>query len=115
MKKLIVGALIVSPMLASAQQLGNLETLLRSIGRLIDIALPIIVALGLLAFFFGLAKFIFAAGNPDKQKEGRQIMIYGVIALFVMVSVWGLVRFVGSALGVQQGQDSGNIPSVQGL
>jgi len=95
--------------------LGNIETLVRAIGRLIDIALPIVVALGLLAFFYGLALFIFKSGDPEEQKKGRSIMIWGVVALFVMVSVWGLVRFVGSAFGIQQGQSSGTVPSVEGL
>jgi hypothetical protein len=115
MKKFIVGALAVAPMLASAQQLTGFKTLLGSIGQLIDLALPIVVALGLLGFFFGLAKFIFSAGDPEKQKEGRQIMIWGVVALFVMVSVWGLVKFVGNALNVDSGGTSGPVPSVQGL
>jgi hypothetical protein len=115
MKKFIVGALAVAPVLASAQQLGNIETLLRSIGRLIDIALPIVVALGLLAFFYGLAKFIFNADNDEARKSARAIMIWGIVALFVMVSVWGLVRFIGSAFGIQQGQSSGTVPSVEGL
>jgi hypothetical protein len=96
--------------------LGNIETLVRSIGRLIDIALPIVVALGLLAFFYGLALFIFKSGDSDEEKKkGRSIMIWGIVALFVMVSVWGLVRFVGSAFGISQGQSSGDIPSVEGI
>ncbi len=118
MKKFIIGALAVSPMFALAQsapELDNLQVLLRSIGKLIDIALPIVVALGLLAFFFGLAKFIFNAGDEEARKQARGIMIWGIVALFVMVAVWGLVKFVGDAVGITPGGNSGNIPSVQGL
>ncbi len=118
MKKFIIGALAVSPVLAFAQNtpdLSNLAILLRSIGRLIDIALPIVVALGLLAFFFGLAKFIFNAGDEEARKQARGIMIWGIVALFVMVAVWGLVKFIGDAVGITPGGNSGNIPSVQGL
>ena len=118
MKKFILGGLAAAPMLAFAQQYGQLNgifSLMNSIKRLVDLALPLVVGIALLGFFFGLAKFIFAAGDPEKRTEARSIMIYGVIALFVMVSVWGLVRFVGDTLGVQQGQSSGTIPSVQGL
>jgi hypothetical protein len=109
MKKFIIAALAFAPAIASAQTLGNLETLLRSVGRLIDIALPIVVALALLAFFWGLMKAIF--GGPKGVEEGRNLMIWGVVALFVMVSVWGLVRFVGNAFGIEQG-GSANIPTV---
>ena len=112
MKKVILVALTFAPAVAFAQSLGNLETLLKSVGRLIDIALPIIVAIGLLAFFWGLVKFIFA--GEEAKKEGQHLMIWGLVALFVMISVWGLVRFIGNALGVGQG-DTITIPKVPGL
>jgi len=109
MKKVIIAALTFAPAVAFAQNLGNLETLLRSVGRLIDIALPIVVAIGLLAFFWGLVKFIF--GGEEAKKEGTHLMIWGLVALFVMVSVWGLVRFIGNSLGIGQG-DTVVVPSV---
>lgn len=112
MKKVIIAALAFTPALASAQSLGNLETLLRSVGRLIDIALPIVVAIGLLAFFWGLVKFIFA--GEEGKSEGKHLMIWGLVALFVMVSVWGLVRFIGNALGISQ-NESITVPKVPGL
>jgi hypothetical protein len=111
MKKLILSALVFMPMLASAQ-LSNVESLMRSIGRLVDIALPIVVGIALLGFFWGLAKFIFAAGDEGKRDEGKKVMIWGIVGLFVMVSVWGLVRFIGSALQIQEGANTPNIPSV---
>ncbi len=113
MKKVILLALAVAPTLAFAQNLGNLETLLRSIGRLISIALPIVVALALLAFFWGLVKFLF--GGAEKKDEAKTLMIWGIVALFVMVSVWGLVRFIGNALGVSSDQTPQTVPTVQGI
>lgn len=111
MKKFIIAALAFAPAVASAQNLSNLETLLRSIGRLIDIALPIVVAIGLLAFFWGLVKFIFA--GAEAKEEGKSLMIWGLVALFVMVSVWGLVRFIGNAIGITQEGGTITPPSVQ--
>jgi hypothetical protein len=110
MKKFIIAALAFTPSFAFAQSLGNLETLLESVGRLVDMALPIVVALALLAFFYGLAKLIW--GGAEAVAEGKTLMIWGVVALFVMVSVWGLVRFVGDAFGIDQGEDLDNVPSV---
>lgn len=112
MKKFIIAALAFAPALASAQSLGNLQTLLTSVGKLVDLALPIVVALALLAFFYGLAKSIFA--GAEGKEEGKHLMIWGVVALFVMVSVWGLVRFIGRAFNIEQGS-SIEVPKVQGL
>ncbi|MSR87567.1 MAG: hypothetical protein EXS69_00095 [Candidatus Zambryskibacteria bacterium] len=109
MKKVILATLTFAPALASAQ-LGNVEGLLRAIGRLIDLALPIIIALGLLCFFWGLVKFIFSSDDEAKA-AGKSLMVWGLVALFVMVSVWGLIRFIGVAVGVGQG-DTITVPTV---
>jgi hypothetical protein len=114
MKKFILAALVLAPSLAFAQQLGNLETLLRSIGRLVNLALPIVVGLALLGFFWGLVKFIFSQAD-DAKVEAKRVMIWSVVALFVMVSVWGLVRFIGDAFGIQQQATPNTVPTVPGL
>jgi hypothetical protein len=114
MKKILLGAAMLAPFAASAQQLSNLQTLLNSIKNLVSLALPIVVGLALLGFFWGLMKFIFNAGDEGAKDEGKRIMIYGVIALFVMVAVWGLVGFIGSALGIETGGQA-DIPTVPGL
>ena len=68
------------------------------------------VGIALLGFFWGLAQFVFAAGDEDKKAQGRQHMIWGIIALFVMVAVWGLVGFLGNALGITPGAN--NTPTI---
>lgn len=117
MKRLIVSALAFGPMVAFAQSQPNLSYLtntLQTIGSLVRTALPIVVGIALLGFFWGLAQFIFAAGDEKKKDAGKRHMIWGVIGLFVMVSVWGLVGFLANVTGVQQGSDA-RVPSVQGL
>jgi len=100
MKKVIIAALVLAPSFAFAQNLGNLQTLLQAIGNLVRLAIPIVLAIALLVFFWGLVKFIFAQGNEGTKAEAKKIMLWGLIALFVMVSVWGLVQFINTALGV---------------
>src|SRR3989344_2571306 len=114
MKKVILATLALAPALAFAQSLGNIETLVSSIGRVVDLALPIVVALALLGFFWGLVKFIFAQGNEESKADAKKIMLWGLIALFVMVSVWGLVGFIGNAFDIQQGETI-TVPRVPGL
>ena len=114
MKKVILATLALAPALAFAQSLGNIETLVSSIGRVVDLTLPIVVALALLGFFWGLVKFIFAQGNEESKADAKKIMLWGLIALFVMVSVWGLVGFIGNAFDIQQGETI-TVPRVPGL
>jgi len=114
--KRIIPFLVLTPFIASAQSLTNVSTLLTSFKGLINTALPIVMGLALLGFFWGLAMFVFNAHDPEKHAEGRSIMIWGVVALFVMVAVWGLVSFIGTAVGITPGtQGSFPTPTVQGL
>lgn len=61
---------------------------------LISMAIPIVAGIALLVFFWGLAMFIKNAGSEDGQGKGRQIMLWGIVSLFVMVSIWGIVAFL---------------------
>jgi hypothetical protein len=101
-----VAALAFLPMLSFAQNdapsLGNIETLVESIGRIVNLLTPILIGLALLAFFWGLIKYIFSEGD-DGKKDGKKLMIWGIIAIFIMVSIVGIIRFIGNAFGVDQG------------
>lgn len=98
MKKIAtIGFLGFAPMLALAVDLTDM---LGIFNDLINTILPIIIALALLYFFWGLAQFVLAAGDETKQGEAKSIMIWGVIALFVMISVWGLVNILVETFGL---------------
>ncbi|MBI5004835.1 MAG: hypothetical protein HZC04_01455 [Candidatus Lloydbacteria bacterium] len=57
--------------------------------------IPILVTLALIAFFWGVTKYAIKGADDEKEREqGKQIMIWGIIGLFVIVSVWGLVAVV---------------------
>ncbi len=77
----------------------NFKTLVYVFVDLAETAIPVVASLALLAFFWGLAKFVMQAGDEKKVTEGKSLMIWGTIALFVMVSVWGILRFASNDLG----------------
>lgn len=62
--------------------------------------IPLLFSAALAIFIFGVVKFI---GNSDsKEKEkGRDFMIWGIVGLFVMISVWGLVNVLNATFGVR--------------
>ena len=77
----------------------GVKDLIRAVGGLINPIIVILVGVALLAFFWGLARFIFRVGGDEKAvDEGKRIMKWGLIALFVMVSVWGIIIFIQEAL-----------------
>lgn len=58
----------------------------------------VVMTLAVLTFFWGIVKYISSAGDPEKAKRGASIMFWGVIAIFVMVSLWGIVTFLSNSL-----------------
>ena len=92
---------------------GTFGNILTTLGNLIAQATPIIVAFALLGFFWGLAIYIFNAGNEKKKAQGRNIMIWGILALFIMLSVFGIIRALQSTLNLDNSQlQSNEIPCV---
>lgn len=71
----------------------GIKDLIKATGGLINYSLGLMIALALLVFLWGLAKFIIASSKGGKPDEGKSIMGWGLVALFIMVSVWGIIGF----------------------
>ncbi len=96
----VLSATLVYP-LCLETSMNGLESLIGATGDFISQAILVFAGAGLLVFLYGLVKFIFRLGGSEaKVEEGKNMMIWGLVALFVMVSVWGLVRFFQESLGI---------------
>lgn len=69
---------------------GTLSPVLGGIIYYISALIPFALTLSVLFFLWGLAKFVYDAGNEKTHEDGRRIMIWGVVAVFVFVSIWGI-------------------------
>jgi ABC-type nickel/cobalt efflux system permease component RcnA len=93
------------PTLALAQA-RDFKGLVQIVINLIKSLIPLIVALTLLVFIWGIFQLV-KSNSADSREEAISIITYGIISLFVMVSVWGLVSiltstFFGGSLIVPQ-------------
>lgn len=61
---------------------------------LVNPIIGIVTGLAVIFFIGGLAKFILNAGDEKGREEGKKVMLWGIIALFVIVSMWGIVRIL---------------------
>ncbi|MFP4539945.1 MAG: pilin [Candidatus Paceibacterota bacterium] len=73
---------------------ADLFDLFDDILSIIDYLVLIVMGLALVFFLWGMAKFILHAGNETDRENGKQVMLWGLIALFVMTSVWGIINFM---------------------
>ncbi|OHA59892.1 MAG: hypothetical protein A2589_02525 [Candidatus Vogelbacteria bacterium RIFOXYD1_FULL_46_19] len=59
----------------------------------------LLFGLALLYFMYGVAVFIVNGDNDVKRREGASHMLWGVIGLFVMVSVFGIMKIICTTIG----------------
>lgn len=88
-------------------------TLADIIGLFIAIGLkliPFLAVVAFLVFVLGVARFIKSAGSEKELKDSKNLLIWGVIGLFVLVTIWGIISFLKSEFGF--GPDS-VIPQVK--
>ena len=114
LKLSVLAGLIPLPTLAVGAQLVGVTGFFNSMLHLVrDILAPVVFTLAIVYFFWGMAEYIRSVG--EEKEKGRQIMTWGVIALFVMSSVWAIVYFVGGEIGLDEGKKGSiDIPTING-
>ena len=60
----------------------------------------LIFGIALLVFFWGLYEFITSAETDDGRAQGKRNIIWGVVGMFIMVSVYGIINLVLNTFGV---------------
>lgn len=61
--------------------------------------IPFLGAIAFLVFVLGVAKFIKSSGTDKEIKDKKNLLIWGVIGIFVLVTIWGIIAFLRSELG----------------
>ena len=110
---LSVLSIFALPIIASAQtaitaspQQGIIGLLVFANAALNDL-MVVFITLAIVVFFWGLIKYIFQGG--EDRANGLTTIFYAIIALFIMVSIWGIIHLLQSTFGV--GNGSSEIPS----
>ena len=105
--KIAAFILLCVPFIAHAQTTFN--TLLSAVVSVVGTLLPVVISFAILAFLWGLARYIRSQDSPEGREAARSIMTWGLIAIFIMVSLWGLVNLLETA--VFGGSGSGPTPT----
>lgn len=64
------------------------------IGILKDSVIPVLFTLATVYFIWGVLSYIMAADDEKKVAEARYYITYGLIGLFIIVSMWGIVSLI---------------------
>ena len=103
----------ILPTISFAEEaLTKTKAIANGVGDIVDILVQVAFVAAVAFFFWGIAKYIWSVGNDGKE-EGKKIMVWGVVGLFVMTCVWGLVYFIRDELQVGGAGDA-PIPTIGG-
>lgn len=134
MKKLIIGSTIATTIIGYAQMafavvgtLGEpvniaqkynefdsfgLGGFITQVNRVVNYIIPFLVGLAVLVVIYGVFSFISNAADEEARASAKQFIIWGVIGIFIMLSVWGLVSILENTLTFQKDAAGIDVPSV---
>jgi len=93
----------VFPLIAQGFTLGGestITTVINEVLGVISILVPILFTLAFIVFFWGLAKFILHSGSPAEIEKGKEYMFWGILALFILISVKTIIVLISTDLGL---------------
>ena len=87
----------VTPVMVFAQ---TLDAVINDVARILNAIIPVLFILATVVFLWGIIRYITAGGNEDSTKEGKRLMIWGLVGLAVMIAVWGVARAIVGTFGL---------------
>ena len=91
-KTLVASGMMLAPLLTLAQ--GAFENTIGTVSAGLNTIIIFLFLVATVIFLWGVVRYISAGGDEEKTKEARQMIIWGIIFLAVMVAVWGFVNIV---------------------
>ena len=73
---------------------GGLWNLFSIVMGILSQAVILLIALAVVFFLYGILKYIGSGDDEESRGKSKNVMIYGIIGLFVMVSFWGIVNIL---------------------
>lgn len=87
-----IGLLSFVPGIVFAQE-QSIGGLVEYFTGFINDIIGLLSGIAFLVFLWGLVKFIYRADSEEGRRAGKSQMVWGIIGLFVLLSIWGIVSF----------------------
>lgn len=98
--KIAIGSGLALPALAYA---ADVVSILHQLEVVLNRVIPILMIVATIVFLWGVIRYITAGGDEEKLADGRRFIIFGLVGLFVMLAIWGVVRAIVAQFGVGGG------------
>ncbi len=92
---------------------ATLTSILDAFSRSIAAFVPVGVGLALFVFMWGLVRSMYATKGSAEIATARKHMVWGLIGLTIVVSVWGFVKILQDVTGVDPSKTDCTSPTMQ--
>ncbi len=89
---------------------------------IIDPAMMVLFTAGFLLFVYGIVEFMYdMAKGGSAGKQGKDHMLWGVLGMVVMSSVWGIIALIDNTFGLGLGDyrnpniNTNQLPNIQNI
>jgi hypothetical protein len=96
---LLAALFLVFPSITSAA-VTDFKSLMQLFVNVLGSFIGVLYMAAFVAFFWGIALFILNTDDDAKRAEGKTWMLWSVIALFVMITIWGIVSLLVNTVGI---------------
>ena len=87
-----------SPQLSGCRSIQNVDGLVSCALSTLKVVIYFLFSFAFIYTLYGAFRFIGAEG--DSRDKWRDVIVYGIIGLFVMTSIWGLVGILDGTFGL---------------
>lgn len=83
---------------------GTLFGILCRVGEFLNAIIPVLIALAVVYFVWGVVSFVIA-DDEEAKTTGRNRIILGIIGLAVIIGMWGLVNLLRNTFDLNNTTD----------
>lgn len=90
---------------------SNFKKVILHVLSVIAVLIPILFAAAFIVFFWGLSKFILNSSSQAEIEKGKNYMIWGVLALFILISFRAIISLVSGEFELGNSKDAPQLPT----
>jgi len=85
---------------------------LGQVQNILDRVVPFIIGLAVFIVIWGIFNYLTRAADEEKRAEAKKYILWGVVGVFCMLSVWGFVNILYNSFQLNRQINPNQIPRV---
>jgi len=101
---------VFAPLMASAQSLSalnNINDVSDRFTSILNTATVLIVSVAVIWIIINVVIYLVGGKDSEKRHEGLMRIVWGIVGLFVIISIWGLVSILKNSFGTNNTASQG--------